>query len=88
VLLESDLQLHRIAVRTVLNESLRRCGPIVFSIEQLLFNLIKNAIEANGLRGCKFRELLLRTEWMILEPDNCNSGFRDGNRSGKCRPDL
>jgi PAS domain S-box-containing protein len=62
VLLESDLQLHRVAVRTALNESLPKVRANRVQLEQLLFNLIKNAIEAMDSVTEGSRELQLRTE--------------------------
>jgi PAS domain S-box-containing protein len=62
VLLESDVQLHRIAVRTALNESLPKVLANRVQLEQVLFNLIKNAIEAMNSVTESSRELQLRTE--------------------------
>jgi PAS domain S-box-containing protein len=62
LLLESDLQLHHIAVRTVLDESLPKVRANRVQVEQLLFNLIRNAIEAMDPVTASSRELLLRTE--------------------------
>jgi signal transduction histidine kinase len=56
------LQLHHIAVRTVLDESLPKVRANRVQVEQLLFNLIRNAIEAMDPVTASSRELLLRTE--------------------------
>jgi PAS domain S-box-containing protein len=61
-LLESDLQFHRIAVRTVLDESLPKARANRVQLEQLLFNLIRNAIDAMEFVAASSRELLVRTE--------------------------
>jgi signal transduction histidine kinase len=61
-LLESDLQFHRIAVRAVLDESLPKARANRVQLEQLLFNLIRNAIDAMEFVAASSRELLVRTE--------------------------
>jgi len=62
VLLEGDLQFHHVTVRTTLNEALPKVLANRVQLQQVILNLIRNAIEAMSTVPESSRELHLRTE--------------------------
>jgi len=62
VLLEGDLQFHHVTVRTTLNEALPKVLASRVQLQQVILNLIRNAIEAMNSVAESSRELHLRTE--------------------------
>ena len=68
MLLDGDLQLHHVTVRTTLNEALPKVLADRVQLEQVLLNLIKNAIEAMNSVAESSRVLHLKTE--VDDPQN------------------
>jgi signal transduction histidine kinase len=62
-LLESELQGHHIAVRTTLNETISEVLADQVQIQQVMVNLIENAIEAMSFVTGRSRVLHLKTEF-------------------------